>query len=228
MDGLEKGLRRIYSGVELGTGTQVEDFVLLGVPPRGTKDGELRTIIGAGSLIRSHSVIYAGNIIGDGFATGHGVMIREENRIGHRVSVGTHSVIEHHVTVGNDVRIHSQAFIPEHSVLEDGCWIGPHVVFTNAYHPLCPKAKECLKGPTIKRGAKIGANATLLPDIIVWENALVGAGSVVVNDVPPGAVVAGNPARVIKHVSDLDCPYGLIAGPYENVEGPRPLDGGSP
>jgi acetyltransferase-like isoleucine patch superfamily enzyme len=227
MDELEKGPRRIYGGVELGTGTRVEDFVLVGVPPRGKQDGELRTIIGAGSVIRSHSVIYAGNIIGDGFATGHGVMIREENQIGNQVSVGTHSVIEHHVTVGNGVRIHSQAFIPEYSVLEDGCWIGPNVVFTNAYHPLCPKVKECWKGPTIKRGAKIGANATLLPDITIGENALVGAGSVVVNDVPPGAVVAGNPAQVIKHVSELACPYNLIARPYENSERPESQGAGS-
>ena len=73
-----------------------------------------------------------------------------------------------------------------------------------------------MKGPTIKRGAKIGANATLLPDITIGENALVGAGSVVVDDVASGEVVAGNPARVIKDVSDLDCPYDLIDRPYDS------------
>ncbi|MCS7221192.1 MAG: N-acetyltransferase [Anaerolineae bacterium] len=113
------------------------------------------------------------------------------------------------------MRIHSQAFVPEYSILEDGCWLGPNVVLTNALHPLCPKVKQCLKGPTIKRGAKIGANATILPDITIGEGALVGAGAVVTQDVPPYAVVAGNPARVIKHVRELTCPYDLIDRPYE-------------
>lgn len=206
---------RIFANVELGDGVQLGSFCVIGQPPRGKQDGELLTRVGSGSVIRSHTVVYAGNVIGERFSTGHGVMIREENRIGDDVSVGSHSIVEHHVSIGNGVRIHSQAFIPEYSVLEDGCWIGPNVVLTNAYHPMCPKAKECLKGPTVRRGAKIGANATLLPDITIGEDALVGAGSVVVDDVAPGAVVAGNPARVIKDISDLGCPYDLIDRPYD-------------
>jgi acetyltransferase-like isoleucine patch superfamily enzyme len=206
---------RIFANVELGDGVQLGSFCVIGQPPRGKQDGELLTRVGSGSVIRSHTVVYAGNVIGERFSTGHGVMIREENRIGDDVSVGSHSIVEHHVSIGNGVRIHSQAFIPEYSVLEDGCWIGPNVVLTNAYHPMCPKAKECLKGPTVRRGAKIGANATLLPDITIGEDALVGAGSVVVDDVAAGAVVAGNPARVIKDISDLGCPYDLIDRPYD-------------
>jgi acetyltransferase-like isoleucine patch superfamily enzyme len=206
---------RIFANVELGDGVQLGSSCVIGQPPRGKQDGELLTRVGSGSVIRSHTVVYAGNVIGERFSTGHGVMIREENRIGDDVSVGSHSIVEHHVSIGNGVRIHSQAFIPEYSVLEDGCWIGPNVVLTNAYHPMCPKAKECLKGPTVRRGAKIGANATLLPDITIGEDALVGAGSVVVDDVAAGAVVAGNPARVIKDISDLGCPYYMIDRPYD-------------
>jgi acetyltransferase-like isoleucine patch superfamily enzyme len=97
-------------------------------------------------------------------------------------------------------------FIPEYSVLEEGCWIGPNVVFTNAKYPLSPGVKDNLAGPTIRKGAKIGANVTLLPGVVIGENALVGAGSVVVRDVPPGAVVAGNPARVIRQISELPYP----------------------
>ena len=215
MDEQDGGTSRVFANVDLGDGLQLGDFCVIGQPPRGKRGGELPTTIGSRSVLRSHTVIYAGSIIGDQFATGHGVMIREENRIGDDVSIGSHSIVEHHVSIGNGVRIHSQAFIPEYSVLEDGCWIGPNVVLTNAHHPLCPKAKECLKGPTIKLGAKIGANATLLPDITIGENALVGAGSVVVGDVADGEVVAGNPARVIKQVSELECPYDLIDRPYD-------------
>ena len=163
------------------------------------------TVIGEGAVLRSHTVIYAGNAIGRNFQTGNKVNIRESNRIGDNVSVGTLSVIEHHVEIGDNVRIHSQAFIPEFSILEDGCWIGPNVVLTNAKYPESPGVKDRLVGPTVRRGAKIGANATLLPGVIIGENALVGAGAVVVRDVPAGAVVAGNPARIIRHISEL--PY---------------------
>ena len=129
----------------------IEDYCILGVPPRGASEGEMETILGAQALVRSHTVIYAGNIIGNSFQTGNKVNIRELNRIGDNVSVGTLSVIEHHVEIGNNVRIHSQAFIPEFSVLEDDAWIGPNVVLTNAKYPLSRDVKESLQGPRIKR-----------------------------------------------------------------------------
>lgn len=196
---------RVYAGIELGEPSTIEDFCILGVPPRGYKEGDLKTVIGPGAQIRSHTVIYGGNKIGINFQTGNKVNIRELNEIGDNVSIGTLSVIEHHVRIGNNVRIHSQVFVPEFSSLEDGAWIGPNVVLTNAKYPTSPDAKKHLHGPTIKRGAKIGANATILPGVVVGENALVGAGAVVVSNVPDGAVVIGNPARMIKKISEL--PY---------------------
>jgi acetyltransferase-like isoleucine patch superfamily enzyme len=202
---------RIYPSVEIGENADIGDFVIIGVPPRDKGPGELKTVIGRSAVIRSHTVIYAGNIIGDNLQTGHGAMIRECNEIGHHVSIGSHTVIEHHVKIEDRVRIHSQAFIPEYSRLEQGCWIGPSVVFTNARYPLSPEAKRNLKGPVIRRGAKIGANSTLLPGVVVGENALVGAAAVVVEDVPAGKVVVGNPAQVIRDVADL--------GVYPAVEG---------
>ena len=206
---------RKYDNVRLGEGSNIGDYVILGLPAAGREETDLITTIGSNSLIRSHTVIYAGNVIGSNFQTGHNVMIRENNRIGNNVSIGSGSVIEHHVTIEDDVRIHSQAFIPEYSILKKGCWIGPNVVLTNALHPLCPKVKECLKGPTIGRNSKIGANVTILPDVAIGENALVGSGSVVTKDVPDGRVVAGNPAKVIKRGAELDCPYDFIERPYE-------------
>jgi acetyltransferase-like isoleucine patch superfamily enzyme len=195
----------VYDGVTFGAGAVVEDFCIVGTLPRGAAAGTLTTTIGERAVIRSHTVIYAGNVIGRNFQTGNKVNIRESNQIGDDVSVGTLSVIEHHVVIGNNVRIHTQVFIPEFSVLEDGCWLGPHVVLTNAKYPLSPTAKTTLQGPIIRRGAKIGANCTLLPGVVIGENALVGAGSVVARDVAPGEVVVGNPARVIRHISAL--PY---------------------
>ena len=193
----------LHAEVDFGPDGVIEDYCIIGVPPRGKKDGEFKTVIQSGAHIRSHSVIYAGNQIGVNFQTGNKVNIRELNEIGDNVSIGTLSVIEHHVSIGNNVRIHSQVFIPEYSVLEEGAWIGPNVVLTNAKYPLFPGVKENLIGPTIKEGARIGANATILPGLVIGKNSLVGAGAVVVRDVPDGSVVAGNPAKVVKQVSDL-------------------------
>jgi len=195
----------IHQAVHLGDGTIVEDYCIIGVPPRGSKEGELDTIIGSNALIRSHSVIYAGNQIGEKFQSGNKVNIRELNEIGNNVSIGTLSVIEHHVKIMDNVRIHTQVFIPEYSIIEENSWIGPNVVFTNAKYPLSPGVKEELKGPTVKKGAKIGANATILPGLVIGKNALVGAGAVVVKDVPDDAVVVGNPAKIITNISKL--PY---------------------
>ncbi len=195
---------RIYAGVHLPEDAQVEDFVVLGKPPRGSEPGELPLIFGAGCIIRSHSIIYAGNTIGNHFQTGHGVMVRENNQIGDGVSIGTQSVIEHHVTIGNRVRIHTHVFVPEYTVLEEGCWLGPRVVITNARYPLSKGVKDNLQGAVIERGAIIGANATLLPGVRIGAYALVGAGSVVTKDVPSGKVVAGNPAREINTLDQID------------------------
>ena len=210
-----KSTFRIYKNVKIAKNAVIGDFVVIGHPSRGKKDGEVPTIIGDGAVIRSGTVIYAGNKIGNNFQTGHNTAIRESNEIGDDVSVGSLTCIEHKVKIGNRVRIHSQAFIPEYSELKDGCWVGPNVVFTNAHHPLCPKVKDCLKGPTIGEGAKIGANSTILPGICIGRGSLVGAGSVVVKDVGDYSVVAGNPARIIKKTSELKCKSKLTKRPYE-------------
>jgi acetyltransferase-like isoleucine patch superfamily enzyme len=192
----------IYPNVRLGKNCVVEDFVIIGTPGDSST---LETVIGDNALIRSHTVIYGGNKIGHNFQTGHKANIRELNEIGDNVSVGTLSVVEHHVKIGKWVRIHTQAFVPEYTILEDECWIGPNVVITNAKYPKSPNVKRELKGAYIKKGAIIGANSTLLPGVIIGEHALIGAGSVVTRDVKDKAVVVGNPAKVINDISDL--PY---------------------
>jgi acetyltransferase-like isoleucine patch superfamily enzyme len=200
----------IHEGVELGDGAQIDPFVVLGAPAADEITGAERLHIGRNARIRSHSVIYDGCRIGDDLQTGHGVLIREGTVIGNEVSIGSHSVVEHHVTIGDHVRIHSNAFIPEFSTLEDGSWVGPNAVFTNARYPLHPTAKQHLAGPHLRPSAKIGANATLLPGVVIGRNALVGAGSVVTRDVADDTIVAGNPARVIGSVNSIP---GYAPGP---------------
>ncbi len=197
----------IRPGVVLGNGTIIEDFAAIGVISPEVEGLKMETVIGKKSLIRMHTVIYSGNKIGNNFMTGNKVNIRENNVIGDNVSIGTLSVIEHHVTIGNDVRIHSQSFIPEYSILENGCWIGPNVVLTNSKYPVSRNSKANLEGVHICEKAIIGANATLLPGITIGKYAIVGAGSVVTEEIEEATVVAGNPARKINSTHNL--PYDI-------------------
>lgn len=205
---------KIYPNVQLGKDVVIDDYVIIGVPPRGKKPGELVTIIGDNSHMRSHSIIYAGTEIGSGLETGHGIMIREGNKIGNDCSIGTNSVLENDNNIGNNVRIHSNVFIPQYTVIEDNAWIGPNVVLTNDPHPPCAK---CMKGPTVKKYARIGAHSTILPKLTIGENSLVGAGSLVIRDVPPNSVVVGHPAKVIKKITEIECKEGIIEKPYQEI-----------
>src|SRR5215467_14801391 len=153
----------IYPGVVWEGAYTLGPFVIVGQTPRGHQPGDLVTRIGAGAYINSHTVIYAGNSIGTNLRVGHGVLIREQNEIGDDVSIGSGSNVEHHVRIGNRVRLHSNVFVPEWSVLEDDCWLGPNVVVTNAKYPTSRSAKQQLAGPYIEKGARIGANTTILP-----------------------------------------------------------------
>lgn len=194
---------KLYPNVHIGENGSIYDFAIIGYPPQGVEAGVLKTIIGDNAIIRSHTIVYAGTVIGNDFHTGHSALIREESIIGNFVSIGSGSILEHHVKIGNNVRLHSNVFVPEFSVLEDECWLGPNVVLTNALYPLSLQAKQTLVGPVIKKGAKVGANATILPGVVVGECALVGAGAVVTKDVAPYSVVVGNPACVVNDVRKL-------------------------
>jgi len=191
-----------YPNVTLGKNVIIEDFVIIGKPPIGAAEGEFETIIGDHSIIRSHTVIYAGNHIGTHFQTGHHVTIREHNHIGNHVSIGTQSVVEHHTHIKDHVRVHSQVFICEYTQLEKNAWLGPNVTMTNAKYPQYKGVKENLKGITIKENAKIGANTTLLPGIIVEENCLIGAGAVLTKNTQKNEIWAGNPAKKFPRASN--------------------------
>ena len=199
---------KILKNVKIGNNVTIEDFVIIGAPPRGKNEGDLETVIGDNATIRSHTVIYAGNVIGNNFQTGNQVSVREENIIGNNVSIGTKSVVEFKSKICDNVRIHSQVFIPEYCELKDNCWIGPNVVLTNAKYPRSFKSKEFLRGVIIEKDSIIGGNSTILSDLKIGTKALVGAGSVVTKNVPPGKIVAGNPAKIIGDISDLKYPTG--------------------
>lgn len=194
---------RIYDNVKLGKNVIIEDFCVIGKPPVGKQNGELETLIGDNSVIRSGTVIYAGNQIGNKFNTGHNAVIREENIIGDNVSIGTLSCIEHHIKIEDGVRIHSQVFIPEFTTLKKNSWIGPNVVITNAKYPKSKNVKENLCGAYVEENAIIGANTTTLPGVKIGKNSLIGSASLVNRDIRDGVVAAGNPVKQIKMKIDI-------------------------
>jgi acetyltransferase-like isoleucine patch superfamily enzyme len=203
----------VYPNVELGAGTIVEDGAIVGRPPRGSQPGDLPTRVGAGSVIRSGSVIYAGSTIGEGFQSGHNALIREGNVIGDNCSVGTQAVLEPGNQIGSGTRIHSLCFL-EHVTVGARCFLAPGVVFTDDPHPICPRYLDCVLGAVVEDDVSIGGNATILPGVRIGAGSLIGAGSVVVKDVAAGVVVAGNPARVVKEVKELVCFKDYFERPY--------------
>ena len=190
--------------LDFGPNMVLAPSVLLGcMPERNISSLILK--IGAGAVIRSGSVIYAGSCIGARLNVGHNSIIREENIIGDDFSLWSNSTVDYGCVLGNRVKIHHNVYVAQFTILEDDVFLAPGVMIANDLHPGCAFSRQCLKGPTIKRGAQIGVNATILPFVTIGERALVGAGSVVTKDVPPGAVVVGNPARIVNDITKLEC-----------------------
>jgi len=185
-----------YGRNSLGPGARIYEPVTLGFPSRDRIGCEnfRGTVIGRNALLRSGTIIYCDVEIGDDFQCGHHVLIREKTRIGSRVAVGTATVIEGNTTIGSEVRIQSLAFIPTNTVIGNGAFIGPHAVLTNDRYP--PHGRPELRGPVLKDRAVIGANATVLPGIVIGEGACVAAGAVVTRNVPPWKLALGVPARL--------------------------------
>lgn len=196
--------------VALGVDCTVDEGVLLGYRT-GRKLDDYALQIGSNAFIRAGSIIYGGTCIGSGLQTGHNVVIREQNQIGNDLNIWNHSTIDYGCVIGDGVKIHCSVYIAQFTVLEDDVFLAPGVMVANDPHPLCG---ECMRGPTIRQGARIGINVTLLPHITIGAGSLIGAGSVVTKDIPDGVVVYGNPARVVKSVEDLECSFGYFKQAY--------------
>jgi acetyltransferase-like isoleucine patch superfamily enzyme len=206
----------IHDNVVLGDGSTLEPHVVLGSPtaayyghPESYQAAPC--MIGARATVRSHTVVYAGVTIGEGFDCGHHVTIREGSRIGSSVRVGTRSDLQGELVIGDFVRIHSNVFVAQHSTVEDFAWLLPNVTLTNDPHP---PSDTCTIGPTIHRFAVVSAGATVFPGVDVGEGAVVGAMSLVREDVEPQTVVVGVPARVLGPTSEVTCSEGRLEQVY--------------
>lgn len=122
-------------------------------------------------------------------------------RIGENCNICAHTFIEDDVTVGDRVTIKCGVFLWNGCTIENDVFLGPNATFTNDRYPRSRDQSKALTGVRVGRHASVGANATILPGITIGEYAMIGAGAVVTTDVPPRALVAGNPARILRFVS---------------------------
>ena len=197
----------VYPDTVLGEGVRVLEYAVVGkqptLSPRSTARREdlPPAELGDGTVVSTGAIVFAGTRIGARVIVGDQACVRERVTLGDDVVVGRGSLIENDTTVGALTKIQADAYITAYSTLEDNVFIAPCVVTTNDNFMGRTEARHALiKGPTIRRGARVGAGAILCPGVEVGEEAFVGAGAVVLDDVAPGAVVVGNPARKIRDV----------------------------
>jgi len=199
----------VYPGTVLGPGVRVLEYAVVGkqpsLSPRSTAKREALgpTEIGEQTIVSTGAIVFAGTTIGARVILGDQSCVRERVTIGNDVVVGRGSLVENDTTIGELTKIQADAYITAYSTLEDNVFIAPCVVTTNDnFMGRTEKRREQIKGPTIRRGARIGGGAVLCPGVEVGEEAFVGAGAVVVKDVPPRTVVVGNPARALRTVPE--------------------------
>jgi len=195
---------RIIGASKIGKGTYVASTVIIGHPSKderhlifeGRENDTDGSIVGEECLLRDFGVLYAHAELHDKVQTGHHWLVREHTVVGEATMIGSGVVIDDHCKLGKHVSLQSRAYIPTNTVIEDDVFIAPCVCFTNDKY--MGRGDIDLKGAHVGPGARIGANATILPGLTIGKESVIGAGSVVTKNVPPYAVVIGNPAKQVK------------------------------
>jgi len=141
------------------------------------------------------TAIVDSNKIGEDTRIWQFCVVLPDAKIGNNCNICSHCFIENEVVIGNNVTIKSGVQIWDGIVIEDDVFIGPNVTFCNDRYPKSGNKDWKKEKILVKKGASIGGNATILPGIVIGENSMIGAGSVVVKDVLPGTTVIGNPAK---------------------------------
>jgi acetyltransferase-like isoleucine patch superfamily enzyme len=199
----------VHPGTVLGEGVKVLEHAVVGkqpsLSPRSTakRDPLEPTVIGDGTIVSTGAIVFAGSRIGARVILGDQSCVRERVTVGDDVVIGRGSLVENDTTIGALTKIQADAYITAYSTLEEQVFIAPCVVTTNDnFMGRTERRHELVAGPTIRRGARVGGGAVLLPGIEIGEEAFVGAGAVVTKNVPARMLVVGNPARVVRKVPD--------------------------
>ena len=161
------------------------------------------------------------NLIGDNTRIWAFAHILPNAKIGNDCNICDHVFIENDVIIGDRVTIKCGVQLWDGIRIEDGVFIGPNATFTNDAFPRSKQHPEKFLETTIKKGASIGANATILPGLTIGRNAMIAAGAVVTVNVPPNAIVVGNPARIDGYVSSVKNRRVPVSREYAATAGPQ-------
>lgn len=190
----------IKEGTIIGDDVQINDSTSLGRTPSSNEEMARKPsktlpplIIGNHINIGSNCVIYKGANISDGVLIGDLASIRENTFVGRNTIIGRNAIVENRTNIGDRVTIQTSSYITADMEIEDEVFIGP--CFASANDKYMGLGNYQYKGPILKKGAKIGSNATLLPGVVIGTKAVVGAGAVVTKDVLQEEVFIGNPAK---------------------------------
>jgi acetyltransferase-like isoleucine patch superfamily enzyme len=199
----------VYPGTVLGEDVKILDGAVVGkqptLSPRSTAKRENLppAELGDGTIVSTGAIVFAGARLGARVIVGDQACVRERVEVGDDVVIGRGSLVENDTTVGMLTKIQADAYITAYSTLEDEVFIAPRVVTTNDdFMGRTERRHELVKGPTIRRRARVGGGAVLCPGVEIGEEAFVGAGAVVTKDVPPRVLVVGNPARILRDVPE--------------------------
>jgi acetyltransferase-like isoleucine patch superfamily enzyme len=199
----------VYPGTVLGADCKILDGAVVGKQPSLSPRSSTRreplapTVIGDGAIVSTGAIVFAGTRIGARVIIGDQACVRERVEIDDDVVVGRGVLIENDTTIGARTRIQANAYITNYTTVEEDVFIAPGVQTTNDnFMGRTEQRHALMKGPTIRRGARVGGSAVLLPAVDIGEEAFVGAGAVVNRDVPARKLVVGNPARILRDVPD--------------------------
>ncbi len=200
---------RICAGSVLGDGVYVADGAIVGKRPKLAKGSTAKAgvlpgvVLGAGCAVGSNAVVMAGSTFGKDCVIADGAGVRERCTIGDNVVVGRNVTVENDTTIGSRTRIQSGAYVTAYVTIEEDVFIAPMVVTTNDnYMGRTEKRLTEMRGCTIRRGARVGGGAHILPGIEIGEDAFVATASIVTRDVPAHTLVMGTPARAVKSVPE--------------------------
>lgn len=200
----------IHDGTVIGNNVRIDDNTVIGKLPMSVSTSALKIDnnlnscnIGDNCVIGTATILYRGCSIGNNCLIADIATVRENVSVGNNTIIGRGAAVENNCNIGSHCKLETNVYITAHSELEDYVFIAPGVVTSNDNYAARLKGKEySFKGVTVKRGGRIGAQATILPGKVINEDAFAAAGSVVTKDIPSEKINCGNPARYLRDVPE--------------------------